>query len=82
TSLELTRLAREAHDEVNRRINAVIEFYEDAETVAGADGGLFHGVPFLRKDVGATEAGRLQEKGSRLFKGFRPQTDSYFFRRA
>ncbi|MER9222964.1 amidase [Mesorhizobium sp. M0644] len=82
TPLELTRLAREAHEEVNRRINAVIEFYEDAETVAGADGGLFHGVPFLRKDIGATEAGRLQEKGSRLFKGFRPQTDSYFFRRA
>ncbi|RWP16094.1 MAG: amidase [Mesorhizobium sp.] len=82
TPLELTRMAREAHDEVNPRINAVIEFYEDAETVAGADGGLFHGVPFLRKDIGATEAGRLQEKGSRLFKGCRSDTDSYFFRRA
>lgn len=82
TPLELTRLAREAHDQVNPHINAVVEFYEDAETVAGAEGGLFHGVPFLRKDSGETEAGRLQEKGSRLFKGFRPQTDSYFFRRA
>lgn len=82
TPLELTRLAREAHDEVNPRINAIIEFYEDAETVAGADGGLFHGVPFLRKDIGAAEAGRLQENGSRLFKGYRPKTDSYFFRRA
>ncbi|TIX45983.1 MAG: amidase, partial [Mesorhizobium sp.] len=64
------------------RINAVIEFYEDAETVAGASGGLFHGVPFLRKDIGGTEAGRLQENGSRLFKGCRAGTDSYFFRRA
>ncbi|RWK47262.1 MAG: amidase [Mesorhizobium sp.] len=82
TALELTRLAREAHDEVNSRINAVIEFYEDAETVAGANGGLFHGVPFLRKDIGASEAGRLQENGSRLFKGCRSVTDSYFFRRA
>ncbi|MDA9445868.1 amidase [Bradyrhizobium sp. CCBAU 21360] len=82
TPLELIRLAREAHDEINPRINAVIEFYEDAETVSGADGGLFHGVPFLRKDIGATEAGRLQEKGSRLFKGCRPNTDSYLFRRA
>ncbi|MER9946472.1 amidase [Mesorhizobium sp. M0092] len=82
TPLELTRLARLAHDEVNPRINAVVEFYEDAETVAGADGGLFHGVPFLRKDIGASEAGRLQEKGSRLFKGYRPETDSYYFRRA
>ncbi|WOS66900.1 amidase [Sinorhizobium fredii] len=80
--MELTRLAREAHDEINPRINAVIEFYEDAETVAGADAGPFHGVPFLRKDTGATEAGRLQERGSRLFKGCRSDTDSYFFRRA
>ncbi|WP_320275923.1 amidase [Mesorhizobium captivum] len=82
TTVELTRLARQAYDEVNPSINAVIEFYEDAETVAGADGGLFHGVPFLRKDIGATEAGRLQENGSRLFKGCRSDIDSYFFRRA
>ncbi|MCG5486136.1 MAG: amidase [Sinorhizobium meliloti] len=82
TPLELTRFAREAHDEVNPRINAVIEFYADAETVTGADGGIFQGVPFLRKDVGATEAGRLQERGSRLYKGCRTDTESYFFRRA
>ncbi|NIA70433.1 amidase [Pelagibius litoralis] len=82
TALELTRLAREAHDIVNPRINAIIEFYEDAETVAGADAGLFNGVPFLRKDLGGTEAGRLQEGGSRLFKGRRTKTDSYFYRRA
>ncbi|TIR67243.1 MAG: amidase, partial [Mesorhizobium sp.] len=82
TAVELTRLAREAHDEVNPRVNAVIEFYQDAETVVGADAGLFNGVPFLRKDTGASEAGRLQEKGSRLYKGYRPVTDSFFFRRA
>lgn len=82
TAVELTRLARQAHDEVNPRINAVIEFYDDAETVAGADLGLFNGVPFLRKDIGASEAGRLQESGSRLFKGYRSNTDSYYFRRA
>ncbi|MBH5373498.1 amidase family protein [Bradyrhizobium glycinis] len=33
-------------------------------------------------DLGAAEAGRLQECGSRLFKGHRPQTESYFIRRA
>lgn len=82
TALELTRLAREAHDQVNPRVNAIIEFYDDAETVEGADGGLFQGVPFLRKDLGASEAGRLQEAGSRLFKGYRPTTDSFYFRRA
>lgn len=82
TSAELARLAREAHDQVNPKVNAVIEFYEDAESVAGADGGTFHGVPFLRKDLGCSEAGRLQEKGSRLFKDYRPDTDSYFLQRA
>ncbi|WP_426411753.1 amidase [Bradyrhizobium ganzhouense] len=82
TPVELIRLARQAHDEVNPGINAIIEFYEDAEDVTAAQGGLFHGVPFLRKDIGATEAGRLQECGSRLFKGCRPQIESYFFRRA
>ncbi|PSH55594.1 amidase [Phyllobacterium sophorae] len=82
TSMELTHLAREAYDEVNPLVNAVIEFYEDAEAVAGADTGPFNGVPFLRKDIGASEAGRLQERGSRLFKGCRSDTDSYFFRRA
>ncbi|TGV92635.1 amidase, partial [Mesorhizobium sp. M2D.F.Ca.ET.145.01.1.1] len=39
-------------------------------------------VPFLRKDIGASEAGRLQEMGSRLFKGCRSKTDSFYFRRA
>ncbi|MGX5805955.1 amidase [Bradyrhizobium sp. Arg314] len=82
TPIELTRLARAAYDEVNPRINAVIEFYEDAESLAGADSGFFRGVPFLRKDLGASEAGRLQERGSRLFKGQRPMADSFFFRRA
>ncbi|MCK1315931.1 amidase [Bradyrhizobium sp. 23] len=82
TPLELTQLARQAFEEVNPHINAVIEFYEDAETVAGADDGLFQGVPFLRKDVGVAEAGRLQESGCRLYKGYRPSSDSFYFRRA
>ncbi|UFW71401.1 amidase [Bradyrhizobium sp. WU425] len=82
TPLELTQLARNAHDDVNPRINAVIEFYGDADGITGADGGLFHGVPFFRKDAGATEAGRLQELGCRLYKGRRPDVESYFFRRA
>ena len=82
TAAELTRLAREAHDRVNSRLNAVIEFYDDAETVAGADSGHFNGVPFLRKDIGPTEAGRLQEMGSRLLKGRRAKRDSHYTRRA
>ncbi|MER9076855.1 amidase family protein [Mesorhizobium sp. M0904] len=80
--MELVRVAREAHDLVNPHINAVIEFYQNAETMAGTEDGPFAGVPFLRKDLGATEAGRLQEKGSRLLKGCCPTADSFYFRRA
>lgn len=82
TALELVRLAREAHDHINPIINAVVEFYEDAETVVGSDTGPFCGVPFLRKDIGPSEAGRLQELGSRLFRGFRPTVESYYINRA
>ncbi|MCV3211851.1 amidase [Mesorhizobium sp. YC-39] len=82
TAGELVRLAREAHDQINPTINAVIEFYEDAESVPCSDAGPFGGVPFLRKDISATEAGRLYECGSRLYQGFRPTVDSYFVERA
>ena len=82
TPVELTRLAREAYDVVNPVINAVVEFYDDAESVPGSDTGPFAGVPALRKDIGPTEAGRLQEAGSRLLRGFRPTVDSYFIGRA
>ncbi|MEM7121417.1 MAG: amidase [Pseudomonadota bacterium] len=87
TAVELATLARDAHDRVNPQINAIIEFYDDAETIAsggsgGSDTGLLQGVPFLRKDLGPAEAGRLQERGSRLFEGQRAAVDSYFFQRA
>ncbi|PAQ10041.1 amidase [Mesorhizobium temperatum] len=81
TSVELTRLAREANDRINPTINAVIEFYNDAETVPGSEEGPFAGVPFLRKDISSTEAGRLYECGSRLYQGYRPTIDSYYVER-
>ena len=84
---ELAQLARAACDVVNPEINAVIEFYEDAETVAErgagqADDAPLPGVPFLRKDLGATEAHRLQEMGSRLMVGNVPDHDSIYTERA
>ncbi|MER8428200.1 amidase [Mesorhizobium sp. M1403] len=82
TAVELARLAREAHDQVNPTLNAVVEFYEDAESVPGSDAGPFGGVPLLRKDISVTEAGRLYECGTRLYRGFRPNVDSYFVERA
>lgn len=82
TAVELVRLAREAYERVNPVINAVIEFYDDAESLSGSDTEPFCGVPFLRKDTGPSEAGRLQEQGSRLFQGFRATVESYFMERA
>lgn len=78
---DLIRAARARHDAVNPALNAVIEFYDDAETLSARQGPLT-GVPFLRKDIGATEAGRLQECGSRLLRGNRPDHDGHFIRRA
>jgi amidase len=79
TPKELTKLLIKAVDAVNPQINAVIEVYDDALEIADQTidrQGSFCGVPFLRKDIGATEAGRLQEMGSRLFKGYVPDHDS------
>lgn len=63
-----TRLAHETHNEVNPRINVVIELCEDAAFVAPRIAGFF-GVSFLCKNLRASEAGRFQEKGSRQFQG-------------
>ncbi|MEI9425821.1 amidase [Mesorhizobium sp. Cs1299R1N1] len=82
TAIELSQLAYAAFNQVNPSINAVIEFYDDFETVEAADSGHFQGVPFFRKDLGPGEAGRLQEKGSRLFRGYRSAADGAFVKLA
>ena len=77
---ELAELFIKAVEAVNPQINAVIEVYQDALEIADRathHQKLFAGVPFLRKDLGATEAGRLQEMGSRLFNGYVPDHDSF-----
>ncbi len=79
---ELAGLARRAADKLNPEINAIIEIYSDAEELKGSEDGQFPGVPFLRKDLGATEAGRLQERGSRLFEENVATVDSYLFQKA
>ena len=79
---ELTDLARQACEKVNPQINAVIEFYDDAESASGPSEGPFAGVPFLRKDIGAGEANRLQEQGCRLLRGKIIDQDASYTRRA
>jgi amidase len=82
---EVIEAARSACAMLNPSLNAVLEFYSDAlEHVAVANVGdlaqcsPLAGVPILRKDIGAGEAGRLQECGSRLLVGRRAARDSAF----
>lgn len=67
-------------EKVNPKINAVIETYSDrVEELdhAALSTGPFAGVPFLLKDLGATEGGRRQECGSRLMEGYVADEDSF-----
>jgi amidase len=84
TPVEAAEFFIQAVEKMNPLINSVIEVYDDAIEIAAAaknGKGPFTGVPFLRKDLGATEAGRLQELGSRLFKGYVPDKDSFLMTR-
>jgi amidase len=77
---ELAQLALAAVEAVNPQINAVLETYPErieALNSKAAPSGPFGGVPFLLKDIGATEKGRLQEAGSRLLKGYVAHRDSF-----
>src|SRR5450631_1026904 len=85
TQSEVIQAARSACAALNPSLNAVLEFYDDAlDRVVDAGVGDFAqrsplaGVPILRKDVGATEAGRLQECGSRLLVGHRTARNSAY----
>jgi amidase len=80
TAKELAELLLAGVQKINPEINAVIEVYD--ERLEKADelllpGTPFCGVPFFLKDLGATEAGKPQEMGSRLAKGYVADTDAY-----
>ena len=82
---EVIQAAQGACAMLNPSLNAVLEFYADAlECAADAGSGDFAqrgplaGAPILRKDIGAAEAGRLQECGSRLLAGHRAARDSAY----
>ncbi|UCE53010.1 MAG: amidase [Desulfobacterales bacterium] len=84
TAKELAELVLTGVQKINPEINAVIEVYD--ERVEKADELLlpetpFCGVPFFLKDLGATEAGKPQEMGSLLAKGYVADTDAYLTNR-
>lgn len=79
---ELAALAIEGCAKVNAELNGVIEIYDDATDQADGDGSPLDGVPFLRKDIGATEQGRLVEMGTRLCEGMIAPRDAFYTVRA
>ena len=84
TPTEVAELFIKAVAKMNPQINSVIEVYDDALDIAKKalpGSGPFAGVPFMRKDLGASEGGRLQELGSRLFKGYIPEKDTFLMTR-
>lgn len=79
---ELTELALEAAERVEPALRAFVEVYPDAiERSADAPGAgtaaPLAGVPMARKDIGAPEAGRRTELGSRLAEGLVTHRDSH-----
>ena len=79
---DLAEAAVAAIERVNGTLNGVIEVYDDALDQPDAGGETFAGVPFLRKDIGATEQGRLVEMGSRLCEGMVAPRDAFYTQRA
>ncbi len=81
TTKELAALVNQGVEKVNPELNAVLEVFEDR--VEKPDAGIqnpkgpFAGVPFMYKDLGAGEIGRIQEMGSMLFAGHLVEEESF-----
>ncbi|MCA1825565.1 MAG: amidase [Myxococcales bacterium] len=73
---ELVELARARIAEVNPKINAVVQDRCATARTDGSDVGPFKGVPFLLKDLLATEAGIATSHGCRFFREFVSDHDS------
>ncbi len=76
---ELLERAIERAESLDPAVNALSQKLYDHGRKAIADGlpdGLFHGVPFLLKDLGAQLNGEITTQGSRLFKDTRCEKDS------
>ena len=81
TAAELAAQAAAGIARTNPAVSAVVEVFGDVVADPLRDGmnpaGRLGGVPYLRKDLGPTLKGRLQEMGSLLMRGNRATADSY-----
>ncbi len=77
---ELASLAKAQYEATNSDLNAIVEWYSDPRPVSNLEGPLA-GVPFLVKDYGSAEAGRLVQMGSVLGKDNRAAHTATFIRK-
>lgn len=74
TAKELAAQAAAAVERLNPKLAAVLGLFDDVLADPDRDGpdrnGKLYGVPILLKDLGSGLRGRMQESGSKLWKGF------------
>ena len=76
TPKEIAAQVAEGVARVDPKLNAVLGLYDDVVANPDTDhpnkAGVLYGVPVFVKDLGQGMAGRMQESGSKLWKGFVP----------
>lgn len=78
---EVAQTALAAIAQWNPSLNAVVEAYPERVSQDTGGNGPFDGVPFLLKDLGAAEAGKRYEMGSRIASGLIPDHDAELVKR-
>ena len=76
---ELSKLAYDAGNNLNPKLNAIVEFYDDRIEefkLESSKDSFFQGVPFLVKDLALMDFGKKVEAGSRLSEGMIAPFDS------
>lgn len=80
SAVEVQAAAQQAIANVEPRLNALAEHWQDEPLPSAAEGPLY-GVPFLIKDLAISMQGRAHEFGSRLAQGTGSSADSFLMQR-
>lgn len=84
TKSEVAACAIKAIQTIDTKLNAVVEYYEERAVISNElspNGRPYDGVPMLLKDLGAHEANKNAEMGSRMARGLKFGHDSELVKR-
>lgn len=73
---EAIQCAKQAIEQLNPKINSIIEVFPDPLSANTDPKAPFHGVPFILKDLALHAKGVLNEVGSRLAQGIKAEHDT------